>query len=1454
MKSGNGTLTLSGASTFTGNVVVSGGTLTAGFANVGTPNTGALGNEQVAGRAVTVNSGATLNLGVNDVFGNGAAVAANLPSLIINGTLNAVRYNQIGALTLNGATLSSANVTDSGTYQNFQFLGTVTVGGSAPSTISSSSAAGFDGNHLGVSTTFNVADATGNAATDLNVTTPLLNQSGNYGSGAGSLNKSGNGTMSLSGTSTYTGSTAASGGTLALGAAGSINGSSGITVNGTGAKLIQGSSVGITPTVTLTNGTLDGVGSVSTVNVGAATGGIVANGNGTPGGVLTIGTLTFAGGATVNLLSSSTSAPLATTLLDTTLAGAGAIVINASNSLWNNGATYDLIGFGTLSGAGLSNFAVGTITGLGARQSALLGQSGTAITLGITGDLPRWTGTGDATWTSAVQAPKNWVLQSDGVTGTDFFAVNDTPLFDDNAAGSTTVTITQNVSPTSTTFNNSSKNYAVSASGAFGITGGLLVKSGTGSLTINTANSYSGGTTLNNGTLILNNAAALGTGALTINGGTLDHGTAGPLTLSGAIAQNWNGDFSFAGSNDLNLGTGAVALNATRTITTNGTAALSATGPVSGIGFGITKAGNGTLILSGANTFSGAVTVNAGNLQLGGVNTFTGGATVNGGMLQLNASQLFTGGVTINGGVVRAGNAGAFNTVAPNAVIFGPATTGKLQIAGNNVTVSALTNDVSVGTPVVENGVAGTATLTIANAAADTYAGVLQDGAVGSLAISKTGVGTLTLTGPNTYTGSTIIGGGTLEIFNVAALGNTSFIAEKSGGVLRIDTGGVATIAAPITLDVTGAGAFAIGGGVNNVGNFAFDIVATTTAEFSGLVSNASGSLVKRGAGSLALTNPGSNTLSNVGGLSTSVQNGTLILNGGPTASYGVVGELVVGDNTPNQVAVNLMSGTLNVGTFTSVGRGNGGSALQSSLNISGGTLNTLNLYTGYGNGVGGYNAQPAINLSGSGAATATTMRLAESGGSVSSLNLSGNSTLSVTGDNQIGFGGKAIVTIADNATLNLGQLGVGYGNNGAGNFGAGVVRQTGGTVQQVGGGGDWRIGGFTSANDSAAYGSYSISGGTFSSGARNFQIGAYGVGVFDISGGVVNTNNGGGFPVIGRFASGVGLVNISGTGVFNQNGAGQLLIVGEEGAGVVNVSGAGSLVAVGVGAAPGNGGGTGGIRLGNTATGDGILNLNGGTVTTTGIAESPTNNSGRSFLYLNGGTLIASASSATFLQGLDNAIVGPGGAVLDSGVNNVTIGQVLAAPADLGVTSIPLLSGGSGYIGQPIVRITGGGGVGASAIAIVDNTGTVTSVVITNPGVGYTSAPTVTLLGGGSTTTASTDLPTLGANVTTGGLTKKGTGSVTLMATNTYGGATNVNNGTLIFGVSETLSALNIADGAVAVLGAAAPAVLGADLAIGGESSPAALSLGAAAVPEPGSLSLLAMGALALLRRRRRE
>src|SRR6185369_12828460 len=104
---------------------------------------------------------------------------------------------------------------------------------------------------------------------------------------------------------------------------------------------------------------------------------------------------------------------------------------------------------------------------------------------------------------------------------------------------------------------------------------------------------------------------------------------------------------------------------------------------------------------------------------------------------------------------------------------FGNGSSGKLQLNGFDITIASLSSGAPLGNPIIEdNASSGTHTLTINSGASTTYAGVLQNGGISStLALTKSGLGVLTLTGTNTYSGKTTLSAGTLNINSASAIG-----------------------------------------------------------------------------------------------------------------------------------------------------------------------------------------------------------------------------------------------------------------------------------------------------------------------------------------------------------------------------------------------------------------------------------------------------------------------------------------------------------------------------------------------------------------------------------------------------------------------------------------------------------------------------------------------------------
>ncbi|EDS5974981.1 autotransporter outer membrane beta-barrel domain-containing protein [Salmonella enterica subsp. enterica] len=317
---------------------------------------------------------------------------------------------------------------------------------------------------------------------------------------------------------------------------------------------------------------------------------------------------------------------------------------------------------------------------------------------------------------------------------------------------------------------------------------GQVVKSGDETLTLSGTNSYTGGTTISGGTLVATNVEALGTGDVTNNatlelntGGDFDNAISGSgqvvksgdktLTLSGS--NTYTGGTLISGgtlvANDVNaLGTGDITDNATLALNTGGDFdnAISGSGKVE-------KSGDDALTLSGANSYTGGTLISGGTLVASNVEALGTGDVTNNATLELNTGGDFDNAISGSGQVVKSGD--------ETLTLSGSNTyTGGTTISGGTL--------ISDGTLVASNVEAlGTGDVTD-NATLELNTGGTFDNAIsGSGKVEKSGDKTLTLSGANSYTGGTLISGGTLVASNVEALG-TGDVTDNA--TLELNTGG----------------------------------------------------------------------------------------------------------------------------------------------------------------------------------------------------------------------------------------------------------------------------------------------------------------------------------------------------------------------------------------------------------------------------------------------------------------------------------------------------------------------------------------------------------------------------------------------------------------------------------------------------------------------------------------
>ena len=576
---------------------------------------------------------------------------------------------------------------------------------------------------------------------------------------------------------------------------------------------------------------------------------------------------------------------------------------------------------------------------------------------------------------------------------------------------------------------------------------GGLIKSGSGTLVLGGNNTYSSGTAITGGNVIISADVQFGTAGtpVTLDGGTLQISsnitTTRPFTInSGGGTINTPGSFITPTYRlDLN---GNITGVGTLTKIGNGTLAL---GGDNSNFVGDTYVKEGTLVLTANNSLSpytrlqvdpsatfnangftqtfadlsgsGALNVGAGGLSFkpSGVSTYSGqmqgsgGFTMSGdGTLTLNGTNSYSGATNIQSGMVKLGGAGALPANTPLQLSAGA----MLDLNGNPVTVGQLDGAGSVAL--------GGAALTINQTGNTTFTGVMQ----GTGGFTKQGAGVLVLGGNNTFTGNTTIEAGTVQLGATGALPDGTPLHLSAGAMLDLNGNPV------IVGQLAGAGSVALGGAaltINQTGNTTFTGALQGTGGFT---KQGTGVLVLGGSNSFsgnATIEAGTVRLGAAGALPTGAPvqlsaGATLDLNGNPVT----IGQLAGSGNVTLGGAALTINQTGNT-TFAGVLEGTGGLTKQGSgmLTLSGNQTFSGNTSISGGEvKLNGSAPNSAFTLLGgvlSGNATVSTLTVG-SGGVIAPGNSPG--TLTVSGNSTLVGGGSFQWQINDAAGTAGGSLG----------------------------------------------------------------------------------------------------------------------------------------------------------------------------------------------------------------------------------------------------------------------------------------------------------------------------------------------------------------------------------------------------------------------------------------------
>lgn len=760
-------------------------------------------------------------------------------------------------------------------------------------------------------------------------------------------------------------------------------------------------------------------------------------------------------------------------------------------------------------------------------------------------------------------------------------------------------------------------------------TGGLT-KSGLGTLTLTGNNSYAGATVITAGKLVAAAASPANspyTSFTVADGATLGTITVndeGQLTVANAtLATSATGaklDFdlgNFAGN------TTAAPLKVTGTIALNG--------PIT-INVADTLPSTGTIQLIQYAAKSGAGSFVLGTLPPGVAATLVDTGT----SVHLNvtsvALRFWVGGIS---------GAWDINTTVnwhdPIAVAAAKYINGSTVIFDDSV---------GAGTSAVVLNATVTPSLVTFDNSSVSYTLTGTGKITGSTALTKSGTGSLTLGTSNDYTGVTTLQGGITTVTALANGGAASSVGASAAAAANLVLSGG-------TLHYTGASTSSTRGFTIAAANSGISTQNNLT--LSGPVVSSTGNLIKTGPGNLTLAHTGANVIGTVSqGLR--LNEGTLTLSGSGTQTNSVAGELWIGSTPGVSAALVLNNTSLTTGSWIALGIGNGSTGAVSSITATNSTIQSSNFSAGYDGALAANMSTQNVTLTNSTWTNNGLTHLAESLNTTTTLTVSGTSSF-IANDRVligIGQGSVANVTVENSGSLTKtgGWLAIGNSNNGIGTL---TVKDSGTVTSN----GDINLGDIGTSQGTLAISGLAV---VTSTGPVYVGKGAGTSGTVIQTGGTLNVSSG---VTVGNSSGATGGVNVSG-GAFNQTEASQTLIVGGEGAGTLTISGTGAVTVAGSA-----------LLVSNSATGVGVVNLDGGTLTVKQVAEGAAGAGSGTFNF-NGGLLKAgAAANASFMAGLNTATVKAGGAHIDSNGQTIAINQALLA----GLGGGGLTKSGAGFL-----------------------------------------------------------------------------------------------------------------------------------------------------------------------------